>query len=114
LFVSDRETGILHSLQETIVSCAPALLGAADIVAELDCLLSLAASAVQNNYTRPILVARPVVQIRGGRHPLQELCVTSFVPNDTDLSDESTKIIYLTGPNASGKVLFFTALVHVK
>ena len=46
------------------------------------------------------------IQIRGGRHPLQELCCSPFVPNDTDSGGSDGKIKILTGPNACGKSVY--------
>ena len=40
------------------------------------------------------------------RHPLQELCVSQFVPNDTCFDDEHGRMKILTGPNASGKSIY--------
>ena len=40
------------------------------------------------------------------RHPLQELCVSPFVPNDTCIDLEHGKVKVLTGPNASGKSVY--------
>ena len=40
------------------------------------------------------------------RHPLQELCVSPFVPNDTCIDLEHGKMKILTGPNASGKSVY--------
>ena len=37
------------------------------------------------------------------RHPLQELCVSSFVPNDVFSGGSMPKIKVVTGPNSSGK-----------
>jgi len=40
------------------------------------------------------------------RHPLQELCVSLFVPNDTAFDKDRGRIKILTGPNASGKSVY--------
>ena len=47
------------------------------------------------------------------RHPLQELCVTTFVPNNTTLDLEEGKVKILTGPNASGKSVYMKQASHV-
>ena len=48
-----------------------------------------------------------VLYITGGRHPLQELCVETFVANDTALCAEREGALQLvTGPNASGKSIY--------
>ena len=40
------------------------------------------------------------------RHPLQELCVNQFVPNNTVVYKDSGRLKVLTGPNASGKSVY--------
>ena len=40
------------------------------------------------------------------RHPLQELCVNQFVPNNTMIYKDSGRLKVLTGPNASGKSVY--------
>ena len=40
------------------------------------------------------------------RHPLQELCVSPFVPNDTFCDLQNGRMKILTGPNASGKSVY--------
>ncbi|KAJ3088949.1 MutS protein msh5 [Quaeritorhiza haematococci] len=49
-----------------------------------------------------------VLHIEKGRHPLQELCVDVFVPNDTHLGDppKERKAMLLTGANFSGKSIY--------
>jgi DNA mismatch repair protein MutS len=49
-----------------------------------------------------------VLSIQGGRHPVVEALLRrgssdGFVPNDTELDCEATRILLLTGPNMSGK-----------
>ena len=45
------------------------------------------------------------VKIQAGRHPLQELCTPTFIPNDTTLGERS-RMAVLTGPNACGKSVY--------
>ena len=45
------------------------------------------------------------VKIQAGRHPLQELCTPTFIPNDTTLG-ERARMAVLTGPNACGKSVY--------
>ena len=44
--------------------------------------------------------------LRWFSHPLQELCVSQFVPNDTSVQLDRGRIKLLTGPNASGKSVY--------
>ncbi|XP_046389067.1 mutS protein homolog 5-like isoform X2 [Ischnura elegans] len=90
--------------------------------ATLDCLIALATVARENGYVRPTLKDdERVIEIHGGRHLLQELCMDSFVPNDTFSSEKNDwgLMKVLTGPNASGKsvymkqVALITFLAHI-
>jgi DNA mismatch repair protein MutS len=67
--------------------------------------LSLAEVAVRYSYVRPKLTTDNEIVITQGRHPVVErsLIDTSFVPNDTYLSNDDAQLIVLTGPNMSGK-----------
>ena len=47
------------------------------------------------------------------RHPLYELCVGPFVPNDVCLDLEHGRVKILTGPNASGKSVYLKQVLHV-
>ena len=49
------------------------------------------------------------------RHPLQELCASLFVPNDTVFDKDRGRMKILTGPNASGKSVYLKQVkVHLK
>ena len=47
------------------------------------------------------------------RHPLQELCVSSFVPNDTFSDPQNGYVKILTGPNASGKSVYLKQVQNI-
>ena len=68
----------------------------------------LASVARDLRYTKPRISETNEIVIHDGRHPLQELCVDTFVPNDLMIGDEedtsSVKLIY--GPNSSGKSVY--------
>ena len=92
-------------LQNKVLEKSDALKCVANLTAELDCLMSFAACAKEFNYVRPKISEARVVYIKGGRHPLQELCVSPFVPNDTHFDDMHFASV-VTGPNASGKSVY--------
>ena len=49
------------------------------------------------------------------RHPLQELCASLFVPNDTVFDKDRGRMKIVTGPNASGKSVYLKQVkVHLK
>ncbi len=87
----------------------------ANILAQLDCLLSFAKIAKENNYVRPDISDDFVLDLKQLRHPVIEKRLPqgeSYIPNDVMLNNEEQQIIILTGPNMSGKsaVLRQTAL----
>lgn len=104
--ITDQETQIMHRLQNSILEKSAVLYSVMEYAAELDCLLAFAASAKDNNYVCPTLTNDNTIKIHAGRHPLQEVCVTTFVPNDTLSSTKDGKMKFLTGPNASGKSVY--------
>lgn len=99
----------------------------AQMVGNLDCLLSFAKVSLENNYIRPVIEDSSVLDIRGGRHPVIEKYLPvgeSYVPNDVKLEAPSAKgeekaeevtpqIMIITGPNMAGKsaLLRQTALI---
>lgn len=73
-------------------------------VAQLDCLMSLAAVSSQPHYVQAQYVDEPCIDISHGRHPMVEQhLLDGYVPNDTDLNSQSTRALILTGPNMGGK-----------
>ena len=82
-------------------------LAAVRIVAQLDCLISLAkaSSALGEPSCRPEFVdnERSVVEFEDLRHPCMLPNVTDFIPNDVKLGGDSANINLLTGANAAGK-----------
>ncbi|XP_020590796.1 DNA mismatch repair protein MSH5 isoform X4 [Phalaenopsis equestris] len=101
----DMERAIIRDLVSRILHFAPHLVKAVNFAAELDCFLSLALIARQNNYVRPILTEDSLIDIQNGRHVLQELTVDTFVPNDTKISNDG-RINIISGPNYSGKSIY--------
>ncbi|XP_022783288.1 mutS protein homolog 5-like isoform X2 [Stylophora pistillata] len=104
--ITDHETAIMHRLQTVILEHTKVLMDVMECCAELDCLISLAVCARENNYVCPKLTMDSVLNIEQGRHPLQELCVNLFVPNDTVFEKDKGRMKVLTGPNASGKSVY--------
>ncbi|WCJ32950.1 DNA mismatch repair protein MSH5 [Euphorbia peplus] len=103
--ILDMERAIIRDLVSHILLFSAFMLKAVNFVAELDCLLSLALVAHQNNYVRPILTEETLLNIQNGRHILQELTVDTFIPNDTKVVDDG-RIHVITGPNYSGKSIY--------
>jgi DNA mismatch repair protein MutS len=95
-FLKLREavTGHLDGLQQT-----------ADALATLDVLLGLAETAQLHQHNRPTLDESRHLNIVNGRHPVLEQTMVDekFVPNDSLLDPETSRLIILTGPNMAGK-----------
>ncbi|MEN9523024.1 MAG: mismatch repair protein MutS, partial [Bacteroidota bacterium] len=88
----------------------------ANVLAQIDCLISFATIASENNYTKPHLTDDGTLQIKDGRHPVIEKQLPvgeSYVPNDIFLDRDTQQIIIITGPNMAGKsaLLRQTALI---
>ncbi|KAG6689703.1 hypothetical protein I3842_11G188800 [Carya illinoinensis] len=103
--ILDMERAITRDLVSHILLFSTHLLKAINFAAELDCLLSLALVARQNNYVRPTLTTESLLNIQNGRHILQEMTVDTFIPNDTKILDDG-RIQIITGPNYSGKSIY--------
>ena len=88
----------------------------AQMVAQLDCLLSFAETALSRNYCRPELNEGDKIEITEGRHPVIEAQMGTgeqYVSNNVMLDRENQQIMIITGPNMSGKsaLLRQTALI---
>jgi DNA mismatch repair protein MutS len=89
----------------------------ANLIAHLDCLLSFAKAAEENNYVRPVIdEATDIIDIKQGRHPVIETQLPlgeRYIPNDIYLDTEKQQIMIITGPNMAGKsaLLRQTALI---
>lgn len=97
------EYELFLQLRERVGAFVPAIQQNARLIAQLDCLQSLAEAAVRNRYVRPELTTDGRIRIMGGRHPVVEQVVgrSQFVPNDLDL--DNGEILIITGPNMGGK-----------
>ncbi|XP_054716142.1 mutS protein homolog 5-like isoform X2 [Uloborus diversus] len=104
--IYDKETQIMHKLQNVILEMKDLVFPVMDLCAKLDCLIALACAAKEYSWTEPEIVKDDTLHIIKGRHPLQEMCVAAFVANDTLSGGSESKIKVLTGPNSSGKSVY--------
>ncbi|NNM27629.1 MAG: DNA mismatch repair protein MutS [Phycisphaerales bacterium] len=114
----ERERVLFDTLSDDAAAGVNALAAYADVVAQLDVLACFAATAVRLGYTRPQLVPEPVLDIRGGRHPvLDHLLGERFVPNDCvlgrDTDDGRATLALITGPNMAGKSTFIRQIAII-
>ncbi|MDA8259914.1 MAG: DNA mismatch repair protein MutS [Betaproteobacteria bacterium] len=80
----------------------PLLQRIARAIAELDGLAAFATAAVRHDYRQPEFCNEAAIEIEGGRHPVVERQIDSFIANDTRLSP-ARRMLLITGPNMGGK-----------
>jgi len=98
------EGDLYAALLERLAARVDDLLAAADALAHVDALVSLAQVAGERGYVRPAFVDNSALDIVDGRHPVVEaLLGSTFVPNDLHLHETDTRFVVLTGPNMGGK-----------
>lgn len=83
--ICDKEIEIIHELAQAILEYEDLLTTVSDTCGELDSLLALTQGAKHHKFVRPRMTEENIIRIKGGRHPLQELTVPTYVPNDTFL-----------------------------
>ena len=103
--VSALEYELFTRLRQELSGHVARIQATAAAVAEADCLCSLAAVAVKNNYCCPAVDESGVIEIHQGRHPVVEAMRPDalFVPNDTYMGRSEDRVSIITGPNMAGK-----------
>ncbi len=93
------------AIREQIASEVIRIQKTAKAIAQLDAFASLAYVAERNNYVRPNINEKGVIDIKNGRHPVVEKMISHdmFIENDTYLDDKKNRISIITGPNMAGK-----------
>lgn len=80
--ICDKEIEIIHDLAQSILEYENMLTSVSDLCGELDSLLALAQGAKLYKYSKPRITQDNIIRIKEGRHPLQELTVSSYIAND--------------------------------
>lgn len=101
----ELEYRLFERLRNEVAGQIPALLSAAQILAELDVLAAFAELALRHDYVRPEVDDGTRIVIEEGRHPVVERTLDSerFVPNSVNLDTQSSFLQIITGPNMAGK-----------
>jgi DNA mismatch repair protein MutS len=99
------EYDLFCEIRDKIASQISRIQESAKAVATLDVLSSLADVSVKNDYVKPKINTRGILNIKGGRHPVVEKLRKDelFIANDTYLDNSSRRVAIITGPNMAGK-----------
>jgi DNA mismatch repair protein MutS len=112
------EKGLFDALLARLGSHLKELQTIGRALAQLDVLAGFACTASRRNYARPVFVEEAGIEIEGGRHPVVESQVESFIANDCRLGP-ARRMLLITGPNMGGKstymrqVALITLMAHV-
>ncbi len=114
--ILELETQLFNELVLSLSGYVEPVQVNAQLIAQLDCLLSFARIAHEYRYVKPEVNDGPAIDIKQGRHPVIERLMPAgeeYVANDVLLNNDQQQIIILTGPNMSGKsaLLRQTALI---
>ncbi|KAL2020184.1 hypothetical protein VTK56DRAFT_8708 [Thermocarpiscus australiensis] len=124
--IADEEIELIMGLAAAVLEHEEAMIRASELFGELDSLLALALAAEKYNWVAPSMTSSNVIDIVDGRHPLQELLVPSYIPNDCKMAggcgtgalsedalstsdgrqETDPSLLILTGPNNSGKSVY--------
>ena len=104
------ESGLVAQLTEALLGRRNELDAAVGFAAALDCQLALALVSQENGWVQPRVVEEGELRVTEGRHPLQQLTLTNFVPNDSRLGGRHGRIHLLSGPNNSGKSVYMKSV----
>ena len=116
------EQQLFAEIRNKLLTYIVSLQNTAKSIAILDAILSLATVAVERNYCKPLMNRNTTsIEILGGRHPIVEAINKDedFVPNDTILDSNDSRIMIITGPNMAGKstymrqVALITLMAHI-
>ncbi|MBQ6143074.1 MAG: DNA mismatch repair protein MutS [Clostridia bacterium] len=113
--INEIEYEIFEKVRLKVAEQLPKIAKTANIIANLDVIVSLAETACFNNYVKPQIHSGKTIFIKEGRHPVVEQLLNDapFVPNDTLLDNDENMVSVITGPNMAGKSTYMrqTALI---
>ena len=112
------EKSLYEELLQTLQAHLPVLQKVARALAQADVLSTFSSISSKRSYARPLFTDDPCIEIEGGRHPVVEGEIESFIPNDCRLSP-MRRLLLITGPNMGGKstymrqVALIVLLAHI-
>ena len=101
----DLESELFQDIRSQAVARTRDIQTAAEAVAAIDVLATLAERSLTLRYVRPLVHDGTAVELRDARHPVIEQIDDGerFVPNDVSLDNLANQLIIITGPNMAGK-----------
>lgn len=113
--LSSLEYELFCQIRDAIAAEVERIQRTARAIAQLDVLAALSYAAERNQYVRPALNEKGIINIKEGRHPVVEQMIHNdmFIANDTYLDNQKHCIAVITGPNMAGKSTYMrqTALI---
>ncbi|MCB9057261.1 MAG: DNA mismatch repair protein MutS [Calditrichae bacterium] len=107
--INQLEYDIFQEIRKKIAAHTAEIQKNSVIIAEIDCINSLALAAYENKYNKPLIDDSTDLEIIEGRHPVVEKNLppgTDFIANDTRMNLKEEQIWIITGPNMAGKSTF--------
>lgn len=109
------EYNIFTAVRDEIFNQINRIQMTAKAIAQIDVFASLAYVAERNNYVKPSINEKGVIDIKDGRHPVVEKMMPDnmFIANNTYLDTNKNRLSIITGPNMAGKSTYMrqTALI---
>nr|WP_288827349.1 DNA mismatch repair protein MutS [uncultured Clostridium sp.] len=109
------EYDLFCEVRDMIASKVLRIQKSARAIAGIDVLVSLSSVATRNNYVKPQINEKGIIDIKNGRHPVVEKMLRDdlFVSNDVYLDNGKNRLSIITGPNMAGKSTYMrqTALI---
>lgn len=109
------EYDLFNEVRDRIAAEVKRIKNTARAIAEIDVYAALSVVAQQNNYVKPSINEKGLIDIKNGRHPVVEKMIRNdmFVANNTYLDNAKNRISIITGPNMAGKSTYMrqTALI---
>ena len=110
--ISAIENRLFAELVQGALTFIPRIQRNAIATATVDCLLSMARTAEEYRYVRPVVDDSLKISITEGRHPVIERRLPPgepYISNSVELDSDGHQILMITGPNMSGKSACRTA-----
>ena len=116
--IAELENNLFRQICNEVGKHRPEVLLAANTVAYLDAICSLADVADEFDYARPTVNETSLLRVKNGRHAVVENILrgenAEFIANDAALGGNGApQIALITGPNASGKSTYLRQIALI-